>query len=247
MLLLLLMVVAVGEWLTRERSTTWDETLWVTIYPINADGSEASREYIQNLERLDFEDVEQFMQEEAESFGIALERPVLINLADEVTSYPPKPPTNGKMFAVMLWSLKMRYWAFQHDNDPGPKDIKIFVLYHDPETNRKLAHSIGLQKGMLGVVNAFSTGKMRGENNFVIAHEMLHTLGATDKYDLRTGLPIYPQGYADAALEPLYPQSLAEIMGGAVPLSELKAEMPENLKDTIVGELTAREIRWIQE
>jgi len=31
----------------------------------------------------------------------------------------------------------------------------------------------------------------------VIAHELLYTLNATDKYDLNTGLPIFPNGYAE--------------------------------------------------
>ena len=46
-----------------------------------------------------------------------------------------------------------------------------------------MAHSTGLQKGMLGVVNAFASADQEGSNAVVIAHELLHTFGATDKYD----------------------------------------------------------------
>ncbi len=39
MLLYLLAMVAFGAWLTRARTTDWTESLWVTVYPINGDGS----------------------------------------------------------------------------------------------------------------------------------------------------------------------------------------------------------------
>jgi hypothetical protein len=70
------------------------------------------------------------------------------------------------------------------------------------------------------VVHAFASEKMAARNNVVIAHEMLHTLGASDKYDLSNGQPIFPDGYGDAQQQPLLPQQLAEIMGGRIAISE---------------------------
>jgi len=75
----------------------------------------------------------------------------------------------------------------------------------------------------------------------VIAHELLHTLGATDKYD-PDGQPLYPIGFADFIAEPCYPQSMAEIMAGRIPLSPGKAEIPKNLAETVIGYATAAEI-----
>ena len=80
----------------------------------------------------------------------------------------------------------------------------------------------------------------------VITHELLHTLGATDKYDLATNQPLYPEGYAEPDQQPLFPQEKAEIMAGRIPLSETKAAMPEGLTHTLIGEKTAREIKWIE-
>jgi len=79
-----------------------------------------------------------------------------------------------------------------------------------------------------------------------MAHELLHTFGATDKYDLATGLPQYPDGFADPQLSPRYPQQLAEIMAVKTPLSATEARMPDNLADERVGAVTAREIGWIR-
>ena len=46
-LLFILFFVAVNTWLTQARSTDWNNSLWVKIYPINADGSETSDRYIE--------------------------------------------------------------------------------------------------------------------------------------------------------------------------------------------------------
>lgn len=43
---------------------------------------------------------------------------------------------------------------------------------------------------------------------------------------------------------PLHPQRYAELMGGRIPLSASRAEMPGRLGDTLVGPLTAHEIGW---
>jgi hypothetical protein len=120
----------------------------------------------------------------------------------------------------------------------------MFVLYHDPATLGRAPDSHGLQKGLLGVVHAFAVREMTGSNNIVIAHEFLHTVGASDKYDLSSGQPVYPIGYGDPEQKPLYPQLAAEIMAGRRALSEQEWEMPRTLNNVVVGPATAAEIRW---
>jgi hypothetical protein len=88
---------------------------------------------------------------------------------------------------------------------------------------------------------------MRDKDNVIIAHELLHTVGATDKYNLSTGLPIFPEGYAEPDKEPLLPQEFAEIMGGRILVSDNSSEMPESLYQTLIGPVTAHEIKWIEE
>jgi hypothetical protein len=122
----------------------------------------------------------------------------------------------------------------------------MFLVYFDPEKTPVLAHSLGLQEGLIGVVNVFAKRSQAQTNNFVITHEMLHTLGATDKYDFAGNMPAYPEGYADPDLYPLYPQTHAEVMGGRIPLSETSATIPTGLHQVIVGAETAEEIRWVE-
>ena len=75
-------------------------------------------------------------------------------------------------------------------------------------------------------------------------HELMHTLVATDKYDLSTGGPMFPDGYAEPDKTPLHPQRFAEIMGGHIPVNESSSQMPGSLAQTVVGKTTAEEINW---
>jgi hypothetical protein len=143
------------------------------------------------------------------------------------------------------WSLKFRAWAayraWNSDQDEG--DVELFVTYYDIETTQSLGHSVGLEGGLIGIINAFAEKSYRGSNQVVITHELLHTLGASDKYAMNS-IPLYPQGYAEPYLKPLYPQRRAEIMGGRIPLSAQQARMPESLAEVVVGIHTAAEINW---
>jgi len=109
-----------------------------------------------------------------------------------------------------------------------------------------LEDSVGLQKGMIGIVNAYAGRREAGFNNVIIAHEFLHTLGATDKYDPANGLPSFPLGFAEPDRIPRYPQRFAEIMGGRIPVSTTDAMIPNSLKHVVIGSLTAREIRLVE-
>ena len=245
---MILIGVALGSWLTSKRSTDWEQPLWIAIYPINADNSNITQQYINQLKRQDFQSIEEFVAEEAKEFNLPLNQPFSLKLAPQVESLPPEPPTSGAIWEIMLWSLKLRYWAYQANTYQGPAPhIRMFVKYFDVHDQQPLAHSLGLPQGMLGIVNAFASRKMTSANAVVITHEILHTLGATDKYDLKTGLPLFPGGYVEVDRSPLYPQELAEIMAGKIPLSENQAAIPNGLHQVIIGQQTAREIYWLKD
>lgn len=243
-LLLILFVVAVNTWLTQVRSTDWDHSLYLKVYPINADGSPAAERYIAGLTEASFTDVERFMQREIERYGHGLERPLRVTLGEPVQSQPPDPAAATSMLGVMAWSLKLRWWARDvagPQDNPRP-DVRMFVRYHAPDETLRLDNSVGLQKGMVGIVNGYASRRMQGYNNLVIAHEFLHTLGASDKYDLANGQPVVPEGLAEPGREPLYPQRYAEIMAGRIAYAENVADVPKNLGVVLIGPLTASEI-----
>lgn len=243
-LLFILFFVAMSSWLTQARSTDWNNSLWVKIYPINADGSDASTDYINKLRVEDFADIEAFVAAETSRYGKDLARPLRIELGEPIAEQPPQLDAAASILDIMLWSLKMRWWASSTagEQDDIEPDVRVFVRYHEPHGTLSLENSVGLQKGMIGIVNAYASRRQRGINNVIIAHEFLHTLGATDKYDGVDGQPSVPDGLADPERKPLYPQKLAEIMGGRIALAADDAVIPKNLRYAIIGPLTASEI-----
>ncbi len=244
-LLLVLTFVVLNTWLSQARSTDWNNSLWVKIYPINADGSEATSRYINSLEVRTFEDIESFVAREAERYGKTVSRPVRMELGRPIVEQPPTLNGSKNVLGVMLWSLKMRWWvgSVTNSQDDIEPDVSIFVRYHRAEGVFVLEDSVGVQKGMFGIVNAYTGRRHNGRNNVIIAHEFFHTLGASDKYELSTGQPLAPDGLAEPDRTPLYPQRFAEIMGGRIALATDDAVIPQSLKFARIGPLTASEIR----
>lgn len=243
-----LVVVLGGTYLSRARSTTWEQPLWVGLYPISADDRRVTNDYIAGLDKKSFASIETFMRTEAQGFGIGIDRPVRLELGNKVTELPPEPPERPNPLTVMFWSLQLRWWAYQMTKDqPGAEPhIKMFLVYHDPEVTDTVPHSLGMKEGMIGVAHLFAKRNMRGSNKVVIAHEMLHTLGATDKYGLVGNFPKFPSGYAEPERKPRHPQRYAEIMGGRIPLSKAESSVPSSLKKVRVGAVTAAEISWTE-
>ncbi|GAB4301026.1 MAG: hypothetical protein Kow0096_21540 [Thiohalomonadaceae bacterium] len=246
-LLFILFMVATTTWLTQWRSTDWSRSQWMVIYPINGDGRATTAAYIDTLGEDSYGAVVEFLAREAGHYGLPVARPIEVRLAPQVHNLPPAPPPSRQPLEVALWSLQLRWWAWRNDSYDGPGNQQMFVVYHDPAHTERVEHSLGLQKGLIGVVHAYASTQQSEQNNVIIAHELLHLFGATDKYDYASNQPLYPVGYAEPDRTPLHPQQFAEIMGGRIPLSEYEAEIPRHLRGVVVGEQTAREIRWIKD
>jgi len=247
--LVVLLVVAVGTWQAKRRIASWDLPLRAVVYPIAGDDSPVTRAYVDGVSLKTYYPIERFVSEEAGRYDVkpTIGEPLRMRVAPEVAVRPPPPPRQGNLFEIMWWSLKLRWWAWQVDTYTGPDaDVQLFVVYHDPALTPELEHSLGLEKGRIGVVNAFASDAQAGTNNVVIAHELLHTLGASDKYDPATTQPVFPDGYANPSADPLHPQRFAEIMAGRIPVSESESTLPPSLNATLVGEGTAREIAWLR-
>jgi hypothetical protein len=247
-LLLVLALAAWENWYDKLSTTDWDETLTVGIFPIDDSGDPATSAYVAALTDADVADIEDFLNEEAGRYGIDIDRPVAVKLFRPVTEMPPARDSDSGALGNMWWSLRMRMYASRNSRLSGrPPQIRIFVRYHNPAFTQSVPHSVGLQKGLVGVVHAFASSRQQATNNVVIAHEILHTLGASDKYDPATLAPLNPSGFAEPDRQPLYPQEFTEIMAGRYALSPSVFEMPASLDEVLVGETTALEIRWVKE
>jgi hypothetical protein len=246
-LLTILLIVAGNQFLTGSRFSSWDRPLWVSIYPILADSDSNTRRYAESLRTDSFQDIGDFIKREAERHGRQLEQPVVIQIAQPLTAMPPALPTESSGLGVALWSLKMRWWSFRNGDQDGlaPDDIRMFVLYQKGQPNTLLERSVGIKNGSYGIVNADASRAMAARNRMVISHELMHILGASDKYDPYTGQPSAPEGLPNPNQTPVYPQAKAEIMAGRVATSATHWRRAASLKTCVVGEATAAEIGWL--
>jgi hypothetical protein len=248
-LLSILLFVGLGELLAARRSTDWDDTLWVDVYLVNGDRLETTQRYIDSIDAKEFAGVDEFFAAEAKRYGVAIDQPFRLNVVGQYRDELPTPPVPPTLLGTIWWSLELRWVALKLDwQSSGPKpDIVAFAIYHDSAASAVLDRSTALRKGLIALTNMFASRDARGSNQVVLAHELLHTLGATDKYSLASNLPQFPDGFADPTLKPRLPQKKAELMAGRIPLDDEHAVTPESLRSVVVGRLTAAEIGWLHE
>ncbi|EXB24658.1 hypothetical protein J537_3321 [Acinetobacter baumannii 1437282] len=243
-LLVVLLVVAVNAY--RDQNQDWNQPIHILLHPINADGRTTTQQYIQQLQQDDFAEVKQYLEKNSQQYR-GQSSYFMIQIGRELQQTPPKMAEQPSILNNILWSLKFRFYAWkQHQSVDGSPSLTLYLNFYDPKQSRELKHSTALERGRIGSVNLFASPKQAAQNKVVLVHELLHGFGATDKYNLNNGEPIFPIGYAQADQQPLYPQTEAEIMGGRIPLSEHKSKMPNDLNETVISILTAREVGWIK-
>jgi hypothetical protein len=246
LLLFVLATVAQQAWLS-ERDLDWGDNFYVALYPVNVDDSPKVAGYIQNLTQDQFSPLTEYFAAEAQRYGLSMYHPFEIQLGAAVEARPPLPPRSASTAQAILWSLHFRWWAWRHSPEMRVKPkIRLFLLYHDPDKVKALSHSTALSKGRVGLVHLYGSLAADAQNLVIVAHELLHTVGATDKYDAASNHPVFPEGYAEPDQEPRYPQTAAELMAGRIPVSDSEAEIPQDLSETLIGPTTAHEIQWLK-
>jgi hypothetical protein len=245
-LLYLLLFVGAAQFFTARHSKDWDSPLWVDVYAVAGDEHPTTRRFIDEIDDRDFDGVEAFFAREAQRYSVKLAEPFRVRAVGKYSAALPQLDADAGAVGVLWWSLRMRWvstrlrWA----SDGPSGDIIVFAVFHEPSATVTLDRSTALEKGLIAVANLFADRAAIPTNEVVLAHELLHTLGASDKYAPRTNSPLYPDGYAAPEARPLLPQTKAELMAGRIPLADTKAEMPSSLRDVVIGPATAREIGW---
>jgi len=243
-LLSILFVILASNWINERRLASWERPVWITVYPIVADEDPATEAYARTIDEFSFEEINAFFQRDLGLYGVSLSPPFRFQIAPVSRTLPPDLPDRHSPLAVALWSLKMRWWSWRMERTDGliAPDIQMFVLYRSFDSGSEMKVSVGMRKGMYGLVRGYASHTMDSHNQIILAHELLHVLGATDKYTVSTGDPEYPFGFASPNQRPLFPQTEAEIMGGRIPLSSFESSMPDSLSQCRIGHKTAEEI-----
>lgn len=245
LLAILLGLIAYGWWDSR-RVHWWREPLDVAIIPVVVDADTTVESYAASLRVDDFAPVAAFFEREGARFLLDARPVVRLHVGAPQRELPPEPPApDADLFDIASFSLRLRAWSVTRRRDAGVPwpDATVWLLLHRPGKRAELDRSIGVPKARIALVRVDATRAGLPWANVAIAHELLHTVDATDKYG-PTGMPTFPEGFADPARARRFPQERAELMSGAVPLAEGAFVSPESLDECMVGEATAREIGW---
>lgn len=224
----------------------WDETLRIVIYPHNADGSESAAHHITQQAAEDFRPIAEFFAEQATHYDLALEHPFELAMGPPLDSAPVSPPRPGTLAQRLRWGLSVHWWKLHfrdHDNDP---DIIVIVHHYDPDNRVSMPCPVAIEEYRLVIANMVARDTDCQGGLVVIAHEILHTVGASDLHDPHTLIPRHPEGFAEPGREPLYPQTRAELMAPRIPISPYSEHEARNFDEVTIGGTTAREIHWIR-
>ncbi len=127
----------------------------------------------------------------------------------------------------------------------GGFDVRVFVrCTAAPDGRLGFAEGAGALNGEVAFVRGSCAGDLAIPIQ-AVGHELLHTVGAEDKYDAG-GHAVAPDGLAEPDRVPTYPQSYAEWMVGEVPLAPGRGRLPVSVGEMRVGPETAREIGWVR-
>ncbi|HKY40283.1 MAG TPA: hypothetical protein VJN18_30320 [Polyangiaceae bacterium] len=240
------LLYAASDWLRRRARKAWTTPLRVALVlverePVPAELLASLNSRALNLERRLQQERLRHTGQDLPPFSIVVKGPVAAT-AD--------PPRAGEQDLLGLVRHSLRLWQWTRDLDERGQvewrgyDARIYLVLK-PAHREAPAFVEGESEdgGRIGVASADLDASMLDLSLFVAAHELFHTLGATDKYDA-TGQARFPDGFATPERTPLYPQPGAELMARNLPLDEGRERPPETLDELWIGELTAREIGW---
>lgn len=163
----------------------------------------------------------------------------------EVFEAPPSEP-GSSVLERLVHAVKLWRYTRAVDRAAGVPshqlDSRIYVLAEPPSAGS--VEGFSETRGRVGVARVDLDFETIDLALFVAGHELLHTLGATDKYDERTGKTLIPLGLAEPLQVPLYPQHHAEIMARNRVTSPHSEARPSRLSELRVGRRTAEEIGW---
>lgn len=247
-LLTILVGVALYAWRDYERRQArndWTQTLEVAIVfverePVSAAAIETAK--------LRADDLATLLGDEMSRYRAGL--PPFRFTVFGPTPYRDPPPEAGEpgffsdaRFAWQLWRFTSKV-----DDAAGVSDrtfdARIYVVVTPPRNaKKKQIEGASQQGGKIGVVEVELDETMVDFALFVAAHELFHTLGASDKYDA-SGNVLVPDGLPEPDLAPVFPQRYVELMARHRAVGPGLTKPPKSLGELRIGPTTAREIGW---
>lgn len=166
----------------------------------------------------------------------------------EVTEPPPDVP-GTTLWERLVHTVELFQYTSAVDRAAGVPtlalDSRIYLLAEPPRSGFDYSvEGYSEAGGRVGVARVSLDATTVDLGLFVVAHELFHTLGASDKYD-EHGRTRIPEGLAEPDRVPLFPQPGAEIMARNRVVDATREIAPDSLEELYVGRWTAREIGWL--
>ncbi|KAF0209927.1 MAG: hypothetical protein FD167_5420 [bacterium] len=249
--LLIVILIAARVYYRDQRKLDWDRTYNVALVQvINGNKSDTARALSPFGKELIQQSLEKWFENEAKRVYQTNIKPFRFQLLGPIFNEqtPPVLPTENDGF----WTKYKQTSAFinyfnetltQVGANPDQFDIKLYLYIYpaDKGLDYEKQHSVGTTRGRFGVVFLPIGKQSAGRTTCLIAHEILHTVGASDKYD-DNHLTFFPDGYFEPKKR--YPQQFAEIMALATPTENGKEKDADSLDISRIGEKTSVEIGW---
>jgi len=230
----------------RRARNDWRRTLSVAVVilyrgPVEAEALESLRAGTRTLQDRLAEELARYQPRSARPFALQAVGPFAV-------SADPPVPAGSALPDLARYSLNLWRYLRRVNSMAGPPatsaDMTVYVITRVPSSEeRTQVEGMGEQGGKVGIVRVELDAKMVDFALFVTAHELMHTLGASEKYDA-AGRTLIPAGLADPLLSPLYPQKCADVMARNVVIGPNEERPPDSLEELCVGPITAREIGW---
>lgn len=237
---------AVNDWYQRRARKYWEAPLTVALVLVERE--QVPEATLRKLESRVFDLERRLRQEFERHTGRALD-PFSIVVKGPVQATH-DPPRVGDQDLLGLARHALAVWRWTRALDEAAEvewrgyDARIYLVMRPAKAHEPaFVEGESEDGGRIGFASADIDDSMLDFALFVSAHELFHTLGASDKYDA-AGRAAFPDGLADPEQVPLYPQPGAELMARNLALSPTSERPPESLAELWVGPKTARELGW---
>ncbi|HXX70499.1 MAG TPA: hypothetical protein VEK07_25175 [Polyangiaceae bacterium] len=247
----ILLIVILWAWRdvrSRRERNDWERPLSVAIVlvrrgSLDAEAVDAFRERIPALDARLVEECHRYRPASVHPFVFTFFGPI-----DMPESLPKMAGSGLLASARESWALWR--WTSRADRKAGLDariyDSRVYVVARPPlNAQREVVEGESEEGGRVGTVEVELDASMADFALFVTAHELLHTLGASDKYD-STGKTLIPSGLAEPDRDPPFPQRFAEVMARNLPVDASTERPPTSLDELGVGPVTASEIGWLR-
>lgn len=237
---------AVHDQRSRRGRNDWDHTLEIALVlveaaPVPPDAVDAVRARVPALEERLTSELRRRRADAPRPFRFVVKGSVA------ATSPVPTAASDG-VIDLAKHAYALGAWARDVDAragvDASAYDSRVYLVVRPPASaERQEVEGESEQGGRIGTVAVELDASMADFVLFVAAHELFHTLGASDAYDA-TGLARVPEGLPEPERQPLYPQRFAEVMARNLVLAPGDERPPESLDELAVGPTTAHAIGW---